>query len=136
VNELIKRAREIADKATPGPWVNMDDGTDYAVWPGLIRSIQETSMYDVCMVDMDSSQFDENLAFIAYARTAVPQLCDLVESLCEENDRLQREVERLKSKPLIAGVDLGKSHKTVLSEVILGGGGKISEIKVIEEPKE
>lgn len=61
--ELIQQAREIAAKATQGPWE-----------AGLYQSVS-AAYYKIC-----NAATDGDTAFIAASRTLVPQLCDALET--------------------------------------------------------
>ena len=72
MNELIQQAREIAAKATQGPWE-----------AGLYQSVS-AAYYKIC-----NSATDGDAAFIAASRTLVPQLCDALEAAEKETKHYQ-----------------------------------------------
>jgi len=81
--DLIKRARELAEKATPGPWDNRcrefsNSERPRHVWAeyGWIASIYSP---------LDSSVPDAE--FIAESRTLVPALADALEKALEEKEQ-------------------------------------------------
>ena len=80
-DELIQQAREIAAKATQGPWE-----------AGLYQSVS-AAYYKIC-----NSATDGDAAFIAASRTLVPQLCDALEAAEKEIDRLNKRIETLESE--------------------------------------
>jgi len=69
----IERLRAVCEKATAGPWVN---------------SGSEVNMDETCIAVTlyRSNEEEENARFIALARTALPQLLDLVE---RQNEAIQ-----------------------------------------------
>lgn len=92
--ERIAELRALAEKATPGPWhwrSTYDDGE----WPHLLGAkfengvqvrVLEASDVDGC-VDLLVDGYDS--AFIAAARTALPEALDEVERLGRIIDRIE-----------------------------------------------
>ena len=88
MSDLVKKARELAGKASKGPWEQSIDhpiyGSSYneAVWGsagpghGLIAD---------CRTFEPPAITINNAAFIAWARTGVPELCDEIERLQDES---------------------------------------------------
>lgn len=71
-DEIVRAARELCEKATPGPWeVNQLD--DCFIEPRICE-IPANGCYDYEM-------FEANSMFIARSRALIPELCDLIESL-------------------------------------------------------
>ena len=83
-NEEIKKAREICDKATEGPWEQHDDywiiGTN-GDFIGKAKDIDD---------DLAVTVRKENAEFIAFARTALPAALDEIERLQTENAKLKK----------------------------------------------
>ena len=90
------RLRELAENATPGPWeADLDrHGETRGIWPTGPGEEQIIGSY-VAADGYDSQGWtggtDEDLAFIAAARTAVPALLDAL-------DQAEAEVKRLSWK--------------------------------------
>lgn len=72
----IAELRALADAATPGPW----DGTDYSV-SGQTDGRSQFVAAVSCEVYDSNPRYAQDSAFIASARTAVPELLDEVERL-------------------------------------------------------
>lgn len=84
MNELIKQARELCEKAMPGPWKIGRESPSGAQNVGTINGVltaQTTSK--------------DNAAFIATSRTIVPQLCDALEAAQKEIEKLNGSVTSL-----------------------------------------
>lgn len=85
------RLRELAENATPGPWeADLDrHGETRGIWPTGPGEEQIIGSY-VAADGYDSQGWtggtDENLEFIAAARTAVPQLLDQIDQQEAELD--------------------------------------------------
>jgi hypothetical protein len=110
MNYLIKEARELASKATEGPWQEsyFVDKPRYADWsvtqkeyankyeslavrgPGVVGSSECNRVFafqpDVLLGDK---------AFVIRSRTLIPELCDALERAEEQNKQLMHEVCRL-----------------------------------------
>jgi len=95
--ELAKKARERADKATPGPWHG--DAHDGSVKYKMLGADDRVVYRIHTNYDWDDEPeryevyFDEE--FIMAARTDVPALCDAVEELAAEVERQGEEIEQL-----------------------------------------
>lgn len=77
--ELIKRARELCEKATPGPWAektNRHPQCNGDPW-GWISGASGN-------ITWSGSNGKINAAFIAASRTLVPQLCDALQDARNE----------------------------------------------------
>ena len=83
--------RELAENATPGPWeADLDrHGETRGIWPTVPGEEQIIGAY-IAADGYDSQGWsggtDENLEFIAAARTAVPQLLDQIDQQEAELD--------------------------------------------------
>lgn len=66
----LKRAKEICEAATPGPWVTTHNG-----------QIRHGAMRPTDAIFGASSLYPENAKFIAYARTALPEAIEEIEAL-------------------------------------------------------
>jgi hypothetical protein len=126
-DQELKKLRDLCEKATPGPWKN-DCGNGQVETEdlrvvicnregGLGRLEDCLSMYcRECEGDIFEAakelpeevqqllKYDneDDMEFIAEARTAIPKLLDEVESLKEENARLINERDQLREKLAMA----------------------------------
>ena len=71
--DLVRAARERAEKATPGPWVVGAIG-------GQAYGLTDQRGFEL----RDDGLQEANRDFIAHARTDIPALCDAVEELERE----------------------------------------------------
>ena len=83
MNDLIKQARELCEKATPGPWYNFGD------W--MIHTEPDIEHNGIHNEKTIGTVRANNAAFIAASRTLVPQLRDALEAE-------QKEIEQLKTQ--------------------------------------
>ena len=81
--ELARECREQADKATPGPWAQLDGFPKYIVLAA--ERGRPIGWLEMPLLD--------DMAFIASARTDVPALCDAVEAQAAEIGRLRAALE-------------------------------------------
>jgi len=99
--DLIAEARELAEKATPGPWRDTNGYGDY-----ILASSEKGGVFPVAQVrgygyfhgsgsgalglsEKDADKImDANAAFIARSRTLVPELCDAWEKTQDALDTL------------------------------------------------
>lgn len=80
-------ARALAEKATPGEWRTLTDGD------GNTAIVQTNHLTrDVWQIP----RTDEDLDFIAAARTLVPRLCDAVEEARRERDEARNQRDEFK----------------------------------------
>lgn len=81
--DLIIEARELCEKATPGPWEYRDNGFD-----GVIYGADDTRIVggEPCEGRIEPGP---DAQFIAASRTLVPQLCDALEAAEKENEGLK-----------------------------------------------
>jgi len=82
MKDLITEARELCERATPGPWRTKDRGAyieihDNNTWAKALSPFAH--------VEGDES---DNAAFIARSRTLIPELCDALEKANAEMERL------------------------------------------------
>ncbi len=96
LDTLIAELRKQADAATPGPWEN-EDHRERGDWrsSGLIWSRNRGEYHPgtpICRVDErkvteeNVTQFEDNAALIAAARTLVPALLDALEAMRAQRD--------------------------------------------------
>ena len=86
--ERIKQLRELCEKATPGPWEQCKDDP-WCVWVMNGDKDGFNLLAECGWIDNDW-----NAAFIAAARTAVPELLDEVERLRRGIDRALEQIEQ------------------------------------------
>lgn len=86
----LDAVQQLCDEATPGPWVRFsDDGKDVAVMPACRPG-------DICEMKSDR----EDGAFIAFARSLVPQMVAEIREL-----RAELAAERARTDALVAVVE-------------------------------
>lgn len=125
MNELIQQARELCEKATPGPWqlfTNCHPECNGEPW-GWIGGASGR-------ITWSGYSGQSNAAFIAASRTLVPQLCDALEAAQKElidyhhtqktadgkmaeNARLRRINEQLTARAEIAEAERDKANKCI-----------------------
>ena len=94
-DEIVRTARELCEKATPGPW-RRHDTADYAeIHNG------DTWGKDLSPIALVGHTDDAN--FIARSRTLIPELCDALEKAEEQIERVHKaldfaETQRQRSK--------------------------------------
>jgi hypothetical protein len=77
--DLAKQTKELAAKATPGPWGSYPDGDHPVIQYGGIRDFG--GIHIAC--EKGSISLESDLDFIAHSRTAAPQLADAVIQMVE-----------------------------------------------------
>lgn len=121
--EEVAEIRERADKATPGLWrvlrraINL---FDVLTSSGAVASVSRWSNG----TPGSESENNANAAFIAAARADVPALCDTVDALRADNERL-REV-----------VDAARTHDHVVLIDETGGCGLCDALAALDAGKE
>ena len=86
-NDLIREARELCDKATPGPWEvkfhNEDFGQGYGETTFFVD--MGGTLLKIGIADSAETYAKHNAlnAFIARSRTLIPELCDALEKAGE-----------------------------------------------------
>lgn len=104
ITDFIRASREICDAATPGPWNAWTK--DDVFHDGLYRDLKKhktggiTYKAKVCSFDDfdeedEPGQNEDNAAFIAHARTALPAALDIIESQQKQIAEQQAEITRL-----------------------------------------
>lgn len=82
MSELLKKARELCEKATPGPWNNgmamFGDSGDYSTLGLPTHKL----MPDMFLLN--------DAVFIEHSRALIPQLCDRIEKLEESLNRIYK----------------------------------------------
>ena len=89
--DMAKRAKELAEKATPGPWDESDDDGNETCGVCSEEGYHSTGPWDV-----SEDEAIADTVFIAASRTTVPALADAVIALDEELTKVQEENERLR----------------------------------------
>jgi hypothetical protein len=79
MKNLIKEAREMCEKATPGPWMRSKFGLNILTHDSEISTATQKYTGDSACVADQMVILDANAAFIARSRTLVPELCDALE---------------------------------------------------------
>jgi hypothetical protein len=109
MTDLITEARELCEKATPGPW----EATFGMDCRAFIKTPNE---------DSDFKLYNHaDAAFIARSRTLIPELCDALEKAEAENKQLIREVSELACE----SVEREKALARLEAEV----GARLKELK-------
>lgn len=104
----IKKLRELCEKATPGPWEwQYSEKWGTSVFNDTLGVI---TAYTNERGNPDITIAEEDLEFIAAARTALPELLDEVEMLRKENQEMVRE-------GLAADVEIVKENMRLIEEV-------------------
>jgi hypothetical protein len=108
--EKIKAWRELASRATPGPWTanRRQCETGYVEGKDLNGGIIECSR---------GSDSKPNAEFIAAARTAVPELCDEVERLQSGYLRFEKACRELVSNAYKLEFDRDKDRKVLQTKL-------------------
>ena len=101
--EELKKAREICDKATGGPWkqIERDIGDEDFIYVP-VEVIAENGImivnYDGGLIDWNVQTSYERVRkdaeFIVFARTALPAALDEIEQLQRENAELKTDAEK------------------------------------------
>lgn len=84
---LAERAKQLAEKATAGPWRSMYGGE-----PNMVH-VEGLVVCETTRGGREPHGHDDDADFIAAARTDVPALADALLSLLAENERLRKENE-------------------------------------------
>lgn len=122
-NELIQQARELCEKATPGPWKS-EETADYSEIYG--KHSWGKALNPLAMVGSNL----EDAAFIAASRAIVPQLCDALEAAekelidyhhtqktvdgkMAENARLRRIIDKLTARAEKAEAKIKSIHESL-----------------------
>jgi ribosomal protein S20 len=103
-----KKARELCEKATPGPWVSEYEVTGRVpdAGCGIVASDEDTKISNpsrgivawACrLVSRTCAETKANATFIAAARTLLPQALDALDAADSENARLQARVSELEA---------------------------------------
>ena len=88
--ETAKRLRGLARKATKAPWFSYMSGDGMRVGQKLTSGDGHVQLGEAaCKWAGEHPQRVYNLEFIAAARNDTPALCDAVEELAKENERLR-----------------------------------------------
>lgn len=152
MNELIRQARELCEKATPGPWEFCESGNTVKSHMVITRSPRK------CITGGISPKTN-NSAFIAASRTLVPQLCDALEAAQKdlidyhhtqkvadgktaENARLRRINEQLAARAEKAEANAGhlvnqaEEYKHKFNAALVRAEKVEAEISVLRTPKQ
>ncbi|CAB4176841.1 hypothetical protein UFOVP1672_48 [uncultured Caudovirales phage] len=97
--ETAKRLRALAGKATPAPWFSYMSGDGMRVGQKLASGDGHIQLGEAaCKWAGEHPQRVYNLEFIAAARNDTPALCDAVEELAKENERLRAVLRECRSQ--------------------------------------
>lgn len=72
--ELIARAKELDAKATPGEWRNCEPSSNFQKGKTFIRPVASETVIATVGGDARAQQRYADAAFIAFSRTALPEL--------------------------------------------------------------
>ena len=89
MKDLITEARELCEKATPGPWIRSKFGLNILTHDSEISTATQKYTGDSAYVADQMAILDANAAFIARSRTLIPELCDALE-------KAEAEIEEMK----------------------------------------
>ena len=99
MKDLITEARELCEKATPGPWEvnlhNEDYGQGYGETTFFVNIGGTLLKIGIADTAEKYTEYSTLSTFIARSRSLVPELCDALEKADEQNKRLLHEVCRL-----------------------------------------
>jgi len=101
-NEKLAELKALCEKATSGPWT--------------ISEVQGNSMNEFQVDQAIDDHWEKNAAFIAAARTAMPELIVEVERLWEENEKIKQDPSAVTAWKLLLIEDENKSLNTQLNE--------------------
>lgn len=93
--DRLKYLRELADKATPGPW-RVWWNAEHKIFISTEESCEQVVLFcvDKPYPDWDSiKELGPNARFVAQSRTALPELISAYEKLRGENEILKKKVE-------------------------------------------
>lgn len=120
----LPRLRALAEAATPGPWIVVEDDTygRGAICYGIVRPMPDGR--DETIVETDAGAYPPDPAtarLIAESRTAIPALLDRVEELQRECERLRGAYSKLAMQqvtPLVrAGYECATEHASIFFDV-------------------
>jgi len=100
--ELLKRAKELCEKATPGPWFVDVCISGNTCWCRTIGTEPGNDSLEKCIIPSGTVGKD-NAEFIAESRTLIPELISLVEKLKVQNEKLVK-ASRYSKEFLIVGM--------------------------------
>lgn len=123
MKDLITEARELCERATPGPWEwNKDRFHDG--YSGITGKDNEEVLFPNCCNDGDdgAAWFEDfpgeaDRDFFIRSRTLVPELCDALEKAQEQNKQLLYEVCKLACESLERDRTLARLEAEVAAAV-------------------
>lgn len=91
-NELIQQARELCEKATPGPWVSLHGIPNPSVcqdrdWDKEIAAVHGSNDYGGYQYHQAVADAD----LMAASSTLIPQLCDALEAMTARAEQAEAE---------------------------------------------
>ncbi len=106
----LESARKICEAASPGPWVLCDDEQSIGV---VYHEREPGTFYNVAVAWQKDREDSE---FIAFARTALPECLEEIDSLRTENASLRAEVQVARERLGPAGYKLLQELKDLRTE--------------------
>lgn len=119
-NELIQQARELCEKATPGPW-------EVKVKGNTVESHQVMSPGNGPICSAISPK-TKNAQFIATSRTLVPQLCDALEAMTARAEKAEAKIKSIHESLNFA--DKSRSKCANYVELAVSNGLALGKIAV------
>jgi hypothetical protein len=93
IDNLITGARELCERAMPGPWEVKLHNEDYGQGYGETTFFVDTdgTLLKIGIADAAEkyAKYNALSAFIARSRSLIPELCDALEKLEKENEMLE-----------------------------------------------
>jgi len=96
----FKRAREICEKATPGPWVSWKKRHNHGIDTKFPGNTGREGDYDLVFQDDHCSYESNDMEFISESRTLLPKALSEIERL---NDRIEELEDELRVKEIHCG---------------------------------
>lgn len=119
--EVLKKAREICNKATEGPW-EIVDYAGFAIYKNPVIKLGLSADEQICTFSEDDYYEEmeqpnntyENAEFITFARTALPAALDEIERLQAENESLKQQI-----LPIIKFISYNGKYPNLCSGILV-----------------
>ena len=119
MTDLITEARELCDKATPGPWEvkfhNEDFGQGYGETTFFVDMGGTLLKIGIAEAAEKYAKYNALSAFISRSRTLIPELCDALEKAEEQNKQFVRGVSALAAESVKRDVALARLEAEVMA---------------------